>query len=305
MRHLQLYRALQAVVREGSIRKASELLAISPSALNRQILGLEEELGVPFFERLPSGVRLSTAGEVYFSHFIKHLAEIDRAEATVADLSGLRIGHVKVAVSRELEAGLLSANILSFRREHPRVTFSVVPVLSADFSARLISGQADIALIAQPQYHDGIETVFSTDTAVHAIVARGAVPERATLRPDTLADMDLVLPADGVGFRTHLDQGLKRLRIDTGAAVESAGLIAPWVNEGGRASAQFVLAPAIDDNWLSACSASLHPVARIASVNVVMCKRAGRILPIAAEKFAQQLAASLQQTSADAIQAAV
>ena len=40
------------VARIGSIRKAAEALAITPSALNRRILALEEELGAPIFERL-------------------------------------------------------------------------------------------------------------------------------------------------------------------------------------------------------------------------------------------------------------
>ena len=36
----------------GSIRKAAETLAITSTALNRRILAMEEEIGVPIFERL-------------------------------------------------------------------------------------------------------------------------------------------------------------------------------------------------------------------------------------------------------------
>lgn len=253
-----------------------------------------------FFERLPSGVRLSTAGEIYFCHFVRHLAEIERAEATVADLSGLRIGHVGIAVSRELEAGLLPRNIQSFRHDHTRVTFAAIPTLSSDFSNLLISGQADIALVAQPQYHDGIETMFSVDVPVMAILARGVVAEGKPLTPDVLADMDLVLPNGTGGLRAHLDQALKRLRIDATPAVESASVLPPWGRRESRASAQFILPPMIDQNWLAAQSGVVQPVARMAPATVVLCKRAGRILPIASEKFAQQLAASLQEVATEA-----
>lgn len=51
------------VARQGSVRKASEHLNVSASAIDRQILAAEEEIGVPLFNRLPSGMRLTSAGE--------------------------------------------------------------------------------------------------------------------------------------------------------------------------------------------------------------------------------------------------
>ncbi|QJX02476.1 LysR family transcriptional regulator [Alcanivorax sp. IO_7] len=51
-------RYFEGVVREGSVRKAAERLHVAASAVNRQILQLEEELGVPLFERLPRGCAL-------------------------------------------------------------------------------------------------------------------------------------------------------------------------------------------------------------------------------------------------------
>ena len=50
------------VRRCGSFREAARSLNVASSAVNRQILKLEEELGTPLFERLPSGLRLTAAG---------------------------------------------------------------------------------------------------------------------------------------------------------------------------------------------------------------------------------------------------
>ena len=74
MKNLQVYRYVDAVDRYGSIRKAAEQLAITPSALNRRVLALEDELGVPIFERLGRGVRLSAAGELVVHVFRRQLA---------------------------------------------------------------------------------------------------------------------------------------------------------------------------------------------------------------------------------------
>ena len=53
MLHSRLLRYLDEAARLGSIRKAASRLNVASSAINRQILALEEELGVPIFERMP------------------------------------------------------------------------------------------------------------------------------------------------------------------------------------------------------------------------------------------------------------
>jgi len=58
----------EAVAQHGSMRKAAGTLNVASSALNRQILDLEANLGVHLFERLPRGVRLTSAGEMLLGH---------------------------------------------------------------------------------------------------------------------------------------------------------------------------------------------------------------------------------------------
>src|ERR1700688_1008634 len=65
LRPPRLLTYVDAVARYGSIRKAAAALNIASSALNRQILDLEVDLGAPLFERLPRGVRVTSAGEAF------------------------------------------------------------------------------------------------------------------------------------------------------------------------------------------------------------------------------------------------
>ena len=62
--HPKALRYLTAVAQLGSVQAAAREVAISASAIDRQILLLEEELGVPLFERQPRGMRLTAAGEL-------------------------------------------------------------------------------------------------------------------------------------------------------------------------------------------------------------------------------------------------
>jgi len=62
MRAMDTLQYVDIIAKEGSIRKAADRLNITSTALNRRILGLEDELGYPLFERTSGGVRLNTAG---------------------------------------------------------------------------------------------------------------------------------------------------------------------------------------------------------------------------------------------------
>ena len=62
--HPKALRYLTAVAQLGSVQAAAREVSISASAIDRQILMLEEDMGVPLFERLPRGMRLTAAGEL-------------------------------------------------------------------------------------------------------------------------------------------------------------------------------------------------------------------------------------------------
>src|SRR6478736_3773962 len=100
MRHLRLLTHVVEVARSGSIRKAAELLNLTPSAMNRRIQDLEAEVGTPLFERRPRGVKLTTAGEMFVRYARSQIAEADRMKSQVEDLRGLRRGPVQIMCSQ-------------------------------------------------------------------------------------------------------------------------------------------------------------------------------------------------------------
>jgi DNA-binding transcriptional LysR family regulator len=70
-----------AGAQHGSIRRASEALNITASAVDRQILLGEQQMGMRLFERLPSGLRLTAAEALLFDQAKRWGREFDSAEA--------------------------------------------------------------------------------------------------------------------------------------------------------------------------------------------------------------------------------
>jgi DNA-binding transcriptional LysR family regulator len=97
LRHLRYF---VGVGEEQHFGRAAERLHIAQPALSRQIQDLEKEIGVPLFERLPRGVKLSAAGRVFLEDSRRILAEVQeaarRAEQAARGLNGtLRVGFVE------------------------------------------------------------------------------------------------------------------------------------------------------------------------------------------------------------------
>lgn len=93
------YRAItyfDAVRRHGSVREAARQLGTAASAVNRQILKFEAELGVALFERLSAGMTLTPAGEIVARHAMAVLQDEHRTLSELDALQGLRRGKVEV-----------------------------------------------------------------------------------------------------------------------------------------------------------------------------------------------------------------
>src|SRR5260221_10737153 len=97
MLHSRLLTYVDEVARTGSIRKAASHLNVAASAISRQILALETQLGTPIFQRLPKKLILTAAGEVLIGHVRQTLKELTRAQAKIEELKGLRRGGGKGA----------------------------------------------------------------------------------------------------------------------------------------------------------------------------------------------------------------
>jgi len=139
------------IARLGSIRKASETLNVSASAIDRQILAAEEELGVPLFERLPSGLRVTAAGELLLTSCGRWTKEFAQLQAQIDDLIGLKRGHVRIAAIDALSKGFLPGIIQALRQDYPGITMHLTVVDNVVVQGLIQRGEVDFGLMLSPQ----------------------------------------------------------------------------------------------------------------------------------------------------------
>lgn len=75
----------------GSFSRAASELGYTQSTVTAQIQGLEEELGVQLFDRLPKGITLTRPGEVLLKHARSLLLEAENARLAVKARGSRRV----------------------------------------------------------------------------------------------------------------------------------------------------------------------------------------------------------------------
>lgn len=144
-------RYFMAVGRLGSIRKAADELNISASAIDRQILNVEADLGMPLFERLPTGLRLTAAGEIMMAAGARWQKNLIDVRAQIADLRGLKRGHVDIAIIDALAKGYIPRAITSIQSRYPGITIGVKVLENDGVRAAINSGAVDFGILFEPQ----------------------------------------------------------------------------------------------------------------------------------------------------------
>jgi DNA-binding transcriptional LysR family regulator len=213
MLHSRLLKYLDEVSRLGSIRKAAARLNVASSAINRQILALEQEIGSPIFERMPRRLRLTSTGEILIAHVRETLKGHQRVEAQIEALKGLARGEATIATMNGLAAGPLPRFLSSILDQHPRVHLRVRVLPFDGMTNALVTGEADLALTYNPPSSPGLRIVASHDLALCAVVSpRHPLTKRRPLRladcaefPLAVADFSMTIrPAVDLAF-THAD----------------------------------------------------------------------------------------------------
>ena len=298
MQHIRFFRYIDVVARTGSIRRAAEVLNVASSAVNRRILDIEEELGTQLFDRLPRGVRLSHAGELFVNYIRRQTAELERVSSEIEDLRGVRRGVVRVATIEGLAVQFLPREMQVFRQLHPKVRFHTTICGREDVLRHLHEFEADIGLVFNPPADPDIRGLAEMQLRLCALVT----PDHPLTRKDKVRLSDclaypLALPDMSMGGRLLLNDYLARssLKLDVALESNSYEMMKAFARFSGGVCFQISLGVAQggDSNDLVALPLQDRG---LASGRLVLCMSRSRPLPVATARFVEQLRNAFEAT---------
>jgi DNA-binding transcriptional LysR family regulator len=201
MATLRALECLVAVLDTGSVTKAAATLHLSQPALSHQLAGLEREIGTPLLERLPRGVRPTTAGRAIADDARAAIAAAGRVLTVGQSVAQGAEGHLRIACAVSMTAGLLAPVLRTWYRRRPGIQLTLTELTSADALADLVdSAQADLAIGPRPTQWNGNLDLVGSEEVVAAMVPS-----------HPLAGADSVNFAELSQYRTvgyHPDNGL-------------------------------------------------------------------------------------------------
>ena len=148
-----------AVAKTGSLRKAADQLFISVSAVHRQIALAEEELGIILFERLPSGLKLTLAGELLYADVLKWQKEFQQTRIRFDEIQGLTRGSIEFGLISALSDGFVMQSVQYMYQNYPWINFNIRVADSEVIARKIIDTELDFGLILNPKAHQHLEVV--------------------------------------------------------------------------------------------------------------------------------------------------
>lgn len=182
------------VAREENITKAAALLHITQPTLSRQLMQLEEELGVQLFRRGRHNIILTEDGLL-----LKRRAQelVSLAEKTKQDFAQEEAvtGTVSIGSGELKGMGVLAEIMTSFRQSYPGVRFELYSGNADDIKERIEGGLLDMGLLLEPVEigkYDFIRT--NTKEEWYALVSETS----------PLAQKDVLVPQDFEGMPLYI-----------------------------------------------------------------------------------------------------
>ncbi len=183
------------VSREENITKAAQLLHITQPTLSRQLMQLEEELGVKLFERSNHSIILTNDGLL-----LKRRAQeiVSLAEKTKRELTAEKelSGEFEVGSGEFMSFSLLSDIISEFSLKNPNVHFNLNSGNADIIKERLENGGLDMGLLSDPVDISKYEFIRLPQKEKWGIICHKdfAISSRSYVTPDDLTDLPLIMP---------------------------------------------------------------------------------------------------------------
>jgi DNA-binding transcriptional LysR family regulator len=219
LRQLEIIRAIADT---GSFTAAGEKLHVSQSAISRQILLLEDELGEPVFHRIGRRIRITPAGESLLQLSHRVFQDLNETVAGISDQRESLKGTMRLVGGMTVCLYVFPSLLAEVRRIHPQLDLKIT-VGSAERSiAMLRSGAGDLGLLTLPvDAADLVSVPVLEEELLLVTYPSHPLAKKKTITPADLDGQDFVLFETGSATRRLFESFFARERIDAKIIMET------------------------------------------------------------------------------------
>jgi LysR family cyn operon transcriptional activator len=226
LRHLRYF---VAIAEMPTMAKAAGAVHVTQSTLSHQLAQLEDDLGVPLFERIGRNLRLTDAGREFLGHARGILSQVEAGTQAIRRAGATVGGTLRVGVIHSFVTGLMPAVCSNCIKAWPDLRLQINELPGPEIEEQVAEGKLELGVGFFPPVHDGVvgEKIFE-DVLVLAIPATHELAGRNSLRFTQLAGVPLAMLGQRFGTRKLIDRYFQRagvkpdvvLEIDSVAALQ-------------------------------------------------------------------------------------
>jgi DNA-binding transcriptional LysR family regulator len=219
--NLDQLRAFHVVAECGTIARATSVLALSQSAISRQLQALEVELAAQLFSRDGRAMVITEAGRVLLDHARTVLGSVHRAREAVDALKGLERGHLRVGAASTIGTYLLPPALGAFKQAYPGIDLTLEVANKAHILDRLLHGDIELGF-AGPRLglDDLVQTAYLQDELGLIAAPSHALARARGVRAEDLISEVFIIRERGSGTREIVEEELRRAGVELSRVME-------------------------------------------------------------------------------------
>ena len=184
------------VAREENITKAANLLHLTQPTLSRQLMQLEEELGVQLFRRSKHHIILTEEGMLLRRRAEEIVALADKTKDDLQHREEQLTGTIAVGSGELQSSRFLTQLLTAFQEKNPLVRFAIYSGNSDNIKERIERGLLDVGLLQEPVDISKYSFVRTPCREQWGVLVRddSELAARENVSPAELASVPLILP---------------------------------------------------------------------------------------------------------------
>lgn len=192
---LRVLKYFLMAAREQNITKAAQALHITQPTLSRQLMALEEELGVKLFERSSHSISLTGDG-LLLKRRAQEIVSLEEKTVRELALENTLGGELEIGSGEFKSFSVFSDMMLAFREQNPNVSFRLYSGNADNIKERIENGILDMGVLSYPVDISRYEFVHIPKSETWGILVHRdfEIAEKEFVTPQDLAEIPLLMP---------------------------------------------------------------------------------------------------------------